>query len=228
MSLNNVVTYVCAQCRAQMLYGFVALFCLSWTTAFASEVLIGDPASDDLSLWQRKSFAGETQYAIVSEAGRKAIRAQARASASGLYRELKIDLIETPFLNWSWRIQNVLKDINERSKAGDDFAARVYVVVSGGALFWKTRSLVYVWSSHQPIGQSWPNPYTTNARHIAIRSGPQQQDRWLQEKRNVRADFKQVFGDDIRQIDAIAIMTDTDNSGQHALAWYGPIRFTAQ
>ncbi|MCB1815010.1 MAG: DUF3047 domain-containing protein, partial [Candidatus Competibacteraceae bacterium] len=132
-----------------------------------------------------------------------------------------------PYLNWSWKVANVLSGIDEHSKAGDDFAARVYLVVSGGALFWKTRSLVYVWSSNQPVNSAWENPFTGNARHIAVRSGAAEVGQWLSEKRNIREDFKRVFGEDIESIDAVAIMTDTDNSGQSATAWYGDIYFSA-
>jgi hypothetical protein len=95
-------------------------------------------------------------------------------------------------------------------------------------LFWRTRSLVYVWSSHQPVDSLWENPYTGNARHIAVRSGPEQTGQWLEENRNVREDWERAFGDVIDGIDAVAIMTDTDDSGLAASAWYGDIVFSSQ
>ena len=136
------------------------------------------------------------------------------------------DSTRTPFLRWSWTVDHVLENVDERSKGGDDYPARVYVVVSGGAAFWRTRSVVYVWSSSQPVGSTWHNAYTSNARVIAIRSG--QPGAWQQERRDVRADFRRLFGDDIEALDAVAIMTDTDNSGQSARAWYGDISFSAE
>jgi hypothetical protein len=137
-------------------------------------------------------------------------------------------LNRTPWLNWSWRVDKVLDSVDERSKAGDDYPVRVYVVVSGGAAFWKTRSLVYVWSSNQPVGATWNNPYTSNARIMALRSATKDAGRWVNEKRNIRADFRQLFGEDISAIDAVALMTDADSSGQSATAWYGDIYFTAR
>ena len=122
----------------------------------------------------------------------------------------------------------MLEGVDERGKAGDDYPARVYVVVSGGVAFWKTRSLVYVWSSGQPVGATWNNAYTSNARVMALRSGMRDAGRWVNEKRDIRADFKQLFGEEIDAIDAVALMTDTDNSGQSATAWYGDIVFTAR
>ncbi|MCC9000509.1 MAG: DUF3047 domain-containing protein [Candidatus Contendobacter sp.] len=192
------------------------------------ELMVGRFSAGDLNDWQTKVFKGETRYRLMEKEGRRALFADSQGTASGLYREIQVDLSRTPWLNWSWRVDQVLKGVDERSKAGDDYPARVYVVVSGGAAFWKTRSLVYVWSSNQAVGAIWNNAFTSNARVMALRSGMKDASRWVSEKRNIRADFQQLFGEDIRQIDAVALMTDTDNSGQNATAWYGDIYFTAR
>jgi hypothetical protein len=208
--------------------GFSALL-LAWTglaLAAATILMVGHFSTGDLQGWKTKSFAGETQYQLVEKDGRQVLQADSKGTASGLYHEISVDLERTPYLNWSWRVNNVLTGVDERTKAGDDYPARVYVVVSGGVVFWRTRSLIYVWSSNQPVGSTWDNAFTSNARTIAVRSG--NAAGWFNEKRDVRADFKRLFSDDIKQIDAVAIMTDTDNSGQAATAWYGDIYFTAQ
>ena len=192
------------------------------------KLMIGRFAAGDLQDWQTKSFQGETRYGFDDKSGQRALFADSRGAASGLYREIRVDLNRTPWLNWSWRVDKVLNGVDERSKGGDDYPARVYVVVAGGAAFWKTRSLVYVWSSNQPVGATWNNAFTSNARVMALRSGTKDADGWVSEKRDVRADFRQLFGEDIDAIDAVALMTDTDNSGQSASAWYGDIYFTAR
>ena len=192
------------------------------------ELMIGRFSAGDLKEWQTKGFQGETRYAFDEKSGRRALFADSRSAASGLYREIRVDLQRTPWLHWSWRVDRVLDGVDERTTAGDDYPARVYVVVSGGAAFWKTRSLVYVWSSHQPVGATWNNAFTSNARVMALRSGTRDAGRWVSEKRDIRADFRQLFGQDIDRIDAVALMTDTDNSGQRAAAWYGDIYFTAR
>jgi len=191
-------------------------------------VVIGRFSAGDLTDWQPKAFQGETRYAFDDQSGRRALFAQSQGTASGLYREIRVDLNRTPWLNWSWRVDRVLKGVDERTQSGDDYPARVYVVVSGGAAFWKTRSLIYVWSSHQPVGATWNNAFTGNARVMALRSGIQDAGRWVSEKRNIRTDFRQLFGEDLDAIDAVALMTDTDNSGQTATAWYGDLEFTAR
>lgn len=207
---------------------FIALMTMLWTGAAGAEtVMVGEFSAGDLSGWEKESFSGETEYTLVEKDGRQVLQAVSQGTASGLYREIRVDLNRTPYLNWSWRGANVLEGVNERTKSGDDYPARVYVVVAGKLFFWRTRAVNYVWSSNQPTGSTWPNAFTSNAQMMALQSGARKVDQWVTEKRNVRADFKQLFGDDVDHIDAVAIMTDTDNSGQAATAWYGDIYFSA-
>lgn len=187
---------------------------------------VGEFSAGDLTEWESQSFLGETVYKLVEVGDRQVLRADSRATASGLVRKISVNLNKTPYLNWSWRIANTLENVDEITKQGDDYSARIYVVVSDGVLFWRTRALVYVWSSSQPVGSTWHSAYTKNARIIALRSGVTEAESWVTEKRNVRADFQRLFGDSIAQIDAVALMTDTDNTGQAATAWYGDIYFS--
>lgn len=207
----------------------ILLFFIFWsvtTLATAMELTVGNFSAGDFGDWKTKSFQGMTDYRLVSQDGRRVLEAESKSSASGLVREIRIDLEKLPYLNWSWRIKDVLSGIDERTKAGDDYPARVYVVVSGGIAFWRTRTLIYVWSSLQPAGSIWDNAFTGNARVMALRSGKGKG--WATEHRDVRADFKKCFGDEITFIDAVAIMTDTDNSKQQAITWYGDIFFSSK
>jgi hypothetical protein len=194
--------------------------------ATAMNLTVGNFSNGDLTDWKTKSFQGMTSYRLVPQDGRQVLAAESKRAASGLVRELRVDLEKLPHLNWSWRVNDVLTGIDERTKAGDDYPARVYVIVSGGVAFWRTRTLIYVWSSRQPAGSTWENAFTGNARVMALRSG--KATGWETEKRDVRADFKTCFNDEISFIDAVAIMTDTDNSQQEAKAWYGDIFFSSE
>ncbi len=209
-----------ARCRAvSMVFLALAL------PALAERVVVGRFSEGDLSGWQSKSFAGETHYALRENTGRGALHATSDNAASGLYREVKVDLDSTPFLHWSWKVGNLLDGGDERSKAGDDYPARIYVVFSEGLFFWRTRAINYVWSSHQPIGSEWPNAFTSNAKMIAVRAGPAGLQQWLSEKRDVKADYRHLFGTEPGDVSAVALMTDTDNTGLRAEAWYGDIWF---
>lgn len=182
----------------------------------------------DLSGWQEQRFAGETEYRLLDEGNRTALRALSDGTASGRYKPVRIDLRQTPLLHWQWRVDNLLEGVAEQSKSGDDYPARVYVVFSGGLLFWRTRAINYVWSSNQPVGTTWPNAFTANARMVAVESGAERLGQWVTERRNVAEDYRRLFGGEPGTVDAVAIMTDTDNSGQRATAWYGDIWFSAQ
>ncbi len=181
-----------------------------------------------LAGWDTQSFRGETRYQITTLNDLPVLHARSQASASGLVREIDIDLTKTPYLHWSWRVDRTLGSLDETTKAHDDYAARIYVVVSGGWLFWRTRAVNYVWASQQAQGSTWPNAYTSQARMLAVRSGEQDSGAWRHERRNVLTDLKRLFGADITQIHAVAIMTDSDNTGLTAEAYYGEIYFSDQ
>lgn len=206
----------------------LALIALTTLTlsAFAQPSSLSVLSQADLTGWKKKQFKGETRYTAIRANGLAVIKAQSNGTASGMVREITVDLTQTPFLNWRWRVDNVLAGNDERSKAGDDYAARVYVVVSGGLFFWKTRAVNYVWSSNQPLESTWPNAYTHNAQMLAVRSD--QVGQWVAEKRNVRDDLRKLFGEDIQEIHAVAFMTDTDNTGASATAYYGDIFFSSE
>ncbi len=208
------------------------LLCCSLITgvALASTRLDVTSFKDNgLDGWEQKSFVGETDYQLVTDNGSTALLATSEGSASGMGKKIRVDLNKTPYLNWTWKINNKLDGLDETSKSGDDYVARLYVVKSGGALIWKTKALNYVWSSNQAQGATWKNAYQPkNAAMLAVRGQEDQAGQWVTEKRNVREDLKQAFGKDFDKIDAIAIMTDTDNSEASASALYGDIFFSAE
>ena len=178
--------------------------------------------------WEEKVFEGNTRYETVRQDGRSVVRATSSGTASGLYLERRIDLDRTPILRWTWRVDATLRDIDERTRDGDDYSARVYVIRSHPVFLWRTRAVNYVWASTQAAGETWPNAYTDASRNVAVRSGDADTGRWVEERRDVRADFLELFGEPVRYVDAVAIMTDTDNTGGAAVAYYGDITFTSE
>jgi len=192
----------------------------------SNKEFIGEFSKQSLDGWEEKEFKGKTQYKIVLVDGENVLAAQSNGTASGLFKEVSVDLKKTPYINWSWKVDNVLSGVNEKTKKGDDYAVRIYVVSSGGFFIWNTKALNYVWSSNQPVGDAWPNAYTSNARMIAVESGQPAAGKWKTYKRNILEDFKRFFDVDISEIDVVAVMTDTDNTGLSAKAYYGDIYFS--
>jgi len=211
----------------------IALVMVLWTcsagAAEPEQLYVGAFSAGKLDGWEPKAFAGETVYRLTPVDGTTALRADSRAAASGLVKKIRIDLETHPYLNWTWRIENRPAVSDERQKPGDDFAARIYVVVSGGLRFWNTRALNYVWANQARVGEFWENPFAKkNAIMLALRSSGDKTSTWYVEKRNVREDLSRVFGEDIRHIDAVALMTDTDNSRSSATSFYGDIYFSSR
>jgi len=188
---------------------------------------LGEFSRSHLDGWEHKSFKGETRYQLQILDGVMVLQADSQGAASGLFKEQRIDLEQTPFLNWSWRVANRLNGLNEQSKAGDDYAARIYVVVKGGLAFWQTKAINYVWASNTAKDTVWPNAFAGDHAMMLALQGPEAPlNVWRSEKRNVQADLKRLFGEDLRTIDAVALMTDTDNSGGQVTAFYGNIWFS--
>lgn len=193
-------------------------------------------SDNGINNWQPKIFSGETIYSLLEYKGRIALKATSDHSASGLVIKKQIDLVKTPYINWSWLAEKKLPLLDEHSKSGDDYIARVYVVIDGGMIFWNTKSLTYVWSSNQSKGQVWDNAFAgSNVKMISVRGRDAKTGQWYSEKRNVYQDLIEYFGDKgsekanlkaYRYIDMTAIMTDTDNSGSKAESYYGDIVFS--
>ncbi len=198
------------------------------TQLYAAEPIIERISIDGLSGWQEHSFKGHTNYQLVEEDGKQSIKAVSMGSASGLVKKVSINLDKTPYLYWRWRVDGVLQSPNERSKQGDDYPARIYVVKEGGWAPWRTRSINYVWSSSQAEGSVWPSAYTEQSMMVAVRSGVSDGPLWKTERRNLKKDFKRLFDQDVHQVDLVAIMTDTDNTGAKATAWYGDIYLSSE
>jgi hypothetical protein len=173
--------------------------------------------------WESKSFQGETRYfpAVVDRI--PCLKAEADNSASGLFYRIDYDPAAEPILSWSWRVDNLVSKGDARTKAGDDYPARIYVVFPS-LFFWRTRALNYVWANRLPEGQAIPNSFTANAMMVAVESGPAHLGQWRTYRRNIREDFRRYFGYEPPRVGAIAIMTDTDNTGEKASACYGAIR----
>ncbi|WP_349381256.1 DUF3047 domain-containing protein [Alcanivorax sp.] len=166
--------------------------------------------------WREVVFEGHTKYRQVDGCW----HALAQGTASGLVREQEVDLNQTPWLTWQWRgeVTPRWSDSPEQSKGGDDFQARVYVVKKGG-LPWRTRAINYVWSRDAEPGAHWPNPFASQAEMVVVQ-GPGGTGAWHRFTRNVQADFKRFHGIEVDTVDAVAIMTDGDNTGTRVSSCY--------
>jgi hypothetical protein len=204
-------------------------FLFLWLLAATGSAATGDTlVIDDFNAglkpnWKIKTFKGQTHYSVIDQDGERVLTALSTAAASALVFEKTYSLRDYPVLSWRWKVANILAGGDARSKAGDDYPARIYVVFPHW-FFPKTRSINYIWANKLPKGAHLPSSYTANSVMVAVQSGPEQVGRWIRERRNVRDDYRRIFGTEPPAAGAIAIMTDTDNTGGTARAWYDDIR----
>jgi hypothetical protein len=214
--------------KFSLTYSFVLLLLLA-NASVAETLQVSYFSESSLEGWEEKKFKGSTLYQLSHIEDKKVLFATSNDSASALFKKIQIDIRKYPFLNWTWRIENRLDTGNERNKSGDDYAARIYVVIAGGIFIWRTKAVNYVWANQVSKGEIWENAFAgKNAMMVALRNRQDKLSTWYTEKRNVYEDLKRLFGTEFHFIDAIAIMTDTDNSHRQSKAFYGDIYFSKE
>ena len=198
--------------------------------AYAENVKVFEFTEKELSELKIRKVRGadnKTVYTAGSNENGNFFKAVADNAASGLGKEVKIDLNKTPFINITWKIEQDLKGIKEDTKKGHDFAARVFAVKKTGATPLSNRAVNYVFSSNSEIGENWPSPYTKKSIDNVLASTKENLNVWVTVKANVKDDFKKFHDLDIDELDGLAIMSDTDNSKMKSVAYYQNIFFSS-
>ena len=199
------------------------------THTHANEVKVFDFTKFELSELQVRKVRGadnKTIYSIGKNESGNFLKAVADNAASGLGKEVKINLNKTPFINITWKIEKDLAGIKEDTKKGHDFAARVFAVKKTGATPLSNRAINYVFSSNNDVGSNWPSPYTKKSIDNVLASTQNNLNEWITVKANVKEDFKRFHNLDVNELDGLAIMSDTDNSKMTAVAYYQNIFFS--
>ena len=212
----------------KLVFKFIVIFLYLISLSVANEVNVFEFTQKELETLDKRKVKGETLWTLGSNENGNYIRAEAIGAGSGLGKEIEIDLNKTPFLNITWKIEKDLKGIDENSKKGHDYAARVFVVKKTGKTVLSNRALNYVFSSNNEIGDNWRSPYTKQSIDIVLSTTKNNYNEWVTVKVNVKKDFKEFHDLDIENLNAVAIMSDTDNSKKIAIAYYQNIYFSAQ
>lgn len=202
--------------------------------------------SDNDTTWAMMEVKSDnlTNYSLTNSQGKKVIKATSENAAGGLIYKTRIDPAKYPIIEWRWKVNGVIKDGNLRKKEGDDYAARIYITFDydksnlslGDRIKYSAiktftsykvplRALNYIWANKAKKGTIAPNPFTDWVYMIAVQSGNPKSGQWIVETQNVLEDYREAFGEDPPEITGIAIMTDSDNTGGSATAYYGDIIF---
>ncbi len=215
----------------RFLFKLILVTTLLQTILYAEEVKVFEFTDKELSELTVRKVRGadnKTTYSVGSNEKGNYLKAIADNAASGLGKEIKIDLNKTPFINITWKIEKDIPGIDETTKKGHDFAGRVFVIKKTGATPLSNRAINYVFSSNQEVGSNFPSPYTKKSIDNVLATTKTNLNEWVTVKANVKEDFKKFHNLDVNELDGIAVMSDTDNSKKKSITYYQNIYFSSQ
>ena len=215
----------------KFLFFILSTVLISFNILLADELNVFDFTKKELSELKVRKVRGadnKTIYSVGSNENGNFLKSVADNAASGLGKEIKIDLNKTPFINITWKVEEDLSGIKENTKKGHDFAARVFVIKKTGATPLSNRAINYVFSSNNVVGSNFPSPYTKKSIDNVLASTKNNLNEWVTVKANVKVDFKRLHDLDVNELDGLAIMSDTDNSKMKSIAYFQNIYFSSQ
>lgn len=196
--------------------------------------------------WQHQTFPGKRRnhYQYVWREGRPAMAVSSEQSISALRKVVDQPAAGLGQIRFSWKVANLLAEADLQQGAKEDSPVRLVLVFDGDRSRMSAKdamlselaraltgedlpyaTLMYVWSNQLPVGTVVHNRRTDRIRKLVIESGPAGTNRWLDYERDIRADYERVFGEPPGTLQAVALMSDTDNTGSSVKAWYGPVQF---
>tara|TARA_B100000579_G_scaffold285758_1_gene236821 strand:- start:360 stop:1001 length:642 start_codon:yes stop_codon:yes gene_type:complete len=196
--------------------------------SFGENLSVFEFTNEELLKLKVKKIKKLTKYSLGSNEKGNYLRAEAKGTASGLGKELKINLNKTPFINITWKVEKDLPGINENAKKGHDYAARVFVIKKTGNTALSNRAINYVFSSNLNVGSYSASPFTKKSIDYVLSTTTVNKNEWVTVKTNVKEDFKLLHGLDVSELNGVAIMTDTDNSKLIAISYYQNIFFSSE
>ena len=208
-------------------FPIIIFFVLNQHSLAVENVKIFEFTNEEMKTLQVRKVKGKTTYTFGSNENGNYLKAEAEGKASGLGKKVKINLIKTPFINITWKVEKDLSGIIENSKKGHDYAARVFVVKKTGVTPLSNKAINYVFSSNNSVGENWPSPYTKKSIDYVLSTTNEHQNEWVTVKANVREHFKKFHDLDVEELNGVAIMTDTDNSKLKAISYYQNIYFSS-
>ena len=210
----------------RILYIFISIFIFIPNT-LSNEIAVFNFTKEEFDQLKVRKIKKYTSYTLGSNKNGNYLKAEAKGQASGLGKEILINLNETPYINITWKVEKNLKGIDERTKKGHDYAARVFVIKKTGATALSNRAINYIFSSNENVGDYWPSPFTKKSIDYVLSTTIKNDNEWVTVKSNVKEDFLKLHNLDVEELNGVAIMTDTDNSKLKAISYYQNIYFSS-
>ena len=210
-----------------LIWVFLTLFFVN--TVSSSEIVqVFNFTKEEFEKLKVRKIKNFTNYTLGKNENGNFLKAEAEGQASGLGKEIIINLNKTPFINITWKVEKNLSGIDERSKKGHDYAARVFVIKKTGSTALSNRAINYVFSSNEEVGEYWRSPFTKKSIDYVLATTRKNNNEWITVKANVKEDFKKLHDLDVNELNGVAIMSDTDNSKIKSVAYYQNIYFSSE
>jgi hypothetical protein len=204
------------------------------TAGAADEVIVEDWSRSPVGArgiprdWNGQSWGSPAyEFQVVEAEGTRALHLRSRNEGSTISKEIKglVDLARTPVLEWTWKVTTLPANGNSCRKASDDQAAQMYVVWPRFPEAVRSRIIGYVWDSTLPVGTVCKSEKTRTVTYVVLRSGSADAGTWVTERRNVREDFRKLYGEEPDAPAAVSIAIDSNDTASAAESYFGPIRF---
>ena len=208
------------------LFIFLLFFFSYISFSYSENITVFQFTEEEKKLLKVRKIKKETSYTLGSNNNGNYLKAEAKGQASGLGIEKKINLNKTPIINITWKVEKDLSGINEKSKKGHDYAARVFVIKKTGKTALSNRAINYVFSSNEKVGEYWTSPFTKKSIDYVLSTTLENNNEWVTVKSNVKEDFKKLHNLVVDELNGLALMTDTDNSKNKAISYYQNIYFS--
>ena len=205
----------------------------------------------NLQQWKPLEFPkinAHSNYEIVmGKDGETLLKASSKASASGLIWKKRFNIYKFPRIKWRWKINSVYTKGNALEKSGDDYPLRIYVIFNYDpqkADFWmrarySTAKLLYgQYPPHSSLNYIWANrphkqkilnsAYTDSAKLIVLQAGAAKAGSWVNEEVNALEDYREAFGGDPPEEASLAVMNDSDNTGESSVSFLEFIEVIAE
>ena len=178
--------------------------------------------------WQKQRWGSPVYDFVVEQDGeRKVLHLRSRGDSSNISKEVKgkVQLKETPILEWTWKAVVLPAGGDSRKKEADDQAAQIYVTWPRFPEAVRSRIIGYIWDTTAPAGSIVKSQKTGTVTYVVMRSGPAELGQWLTERRNVREDFKKIYGEEPDDPAIVSFGIDSDDTNSTAESYMAAILF---
>ena len=178
--------------------------------------------------WRIKEWKGKADAQIIHDnTGKEVLCLKSYSTSTAMYKEITLNIKDSPFLNWKWKVTKLPFGGDVRNKNTDDQAAQIYVVFPKFPSQINSRMLGYIWDSNAPAGSEVTSAKLSTIKYIVLKSGVGELGKWFPEKRNVYEDYKRLFNEEPPTVGSIALMIDSDDTQSSAESFFGDIYFSA-